>query len=158
MLRKYCTQYASKFGKLSSGHRTRKVQSQRKAMPKNVQTTAQLHSFHMLARWCSKSFKLGFNSIWTKKFQMYKLDLENTEKPEIKLSTSVGSEKKLLLLLLLSHFSRVRLFATPWIAAHQAFLFITISQSSLRLTSIESVMPSSHLILCCPLLLLSPNP
>ena len=50
--------------------------------------------------------------------------------------------------------SRVRLFATPWIAARQASLSITISQSSLRLMSIESVMPSSHLILCCPLLLL----
>ena len=45
---------------------------------------------------------------------------------------------------------------TPWIAAHQASLSITNSQSSLRLTSIESVMPSSHLILCCPLLLLPP--
>ena len=50
--------------------------------------------------------------------------------------------------------SRVRLFATPWIAARQASLSITNSQSSLRLTSIESVMPSSHLILRCPLLLL----
>ena len=49
-----CTQYASKFGKLSSGHRTGKgqfsFQSQRKAMPKNVQTTAQLHSSHMLVK------------------------------------------------------------------------------------------------------------
>ena len=50
--------------------------------------------------------------------------------------------------------SRVWLFATPWIAAHQASLSITNSRSSLRLTSIESVMPSSHLILCHPLLLL----
>ena len=49
--------------------------------------------------------------------------------------------------------SRVRLFATPWIAARQASLSITNSWSSLRLTSIESVMPSSHLILCRPLLL-----
>ena len=49
---------------------------------------------------------------------------------------------------------RVRLFATPWIAAHQASLFITISRSSLRLTS-EAVMPSSHLILSRPLLLSS---
>ena len=48
------------------------------------------------------------------------------------------------------------LFATPWIAACQASLSITNSQSSLRLTSIESVMPSSHLILCRPLLLLPP--
>ena len=54
--------------------------------------------------------------------------------------------------------SRVRLFATPWIAARQASLSITNSQSSLRLTSIESVMPSSHLILCRPLLLLPPIP
>ena len=50
--------------------------------------------------------------------------------------------------------SCVRLFATPWITARQASLSITISRSSLRLTSIESVMPSSHLILCRPLLLL----
>ena len=50
--------------------------------------------------------------------------------------------------------SRIRLFATPWIAARQASLSITNSQSSLKLTSIESVMPSSHLILCHPLLLL----
>ena len=49
--------------------------------------------------------------------------------------------------------SRVRLFSTPWIAARQASLSITNSQSSLRLTSIESVMPSSRLILCHPLLL-----
>ena len=54
--------------------------------------------------------------------------------------------------------SRVQLFATPWIAARQASLSITISWSSLRLTSIESVMPSSHLILCRPLLLLPPIP
>ena len=53
-----------------------------------------------------------------------------------------------------SSLSRVRLFATPWIAARQASLSITNSLSSLRLTSIESVMPSSHLILCHPLLLL----
>ena len=52
--------------------------------------------------------------------------------------------------------SCVRLFATPWIAARQAFLTNTNSRSSLRLTSIESVMPSSHLILCRPLLLLPP--
>ena len=54
--------------------------------------------------------------------------------------------------------SRVRLFVTPWIAACQASLSITNSQSSLRLTSIESVMPSSHLILCRPLLLMPPIP
>ena len=54
--------------------------------------------------------------------------------------------------------SRVRLFATPWIAALQASLSITNSQSLLKLMSIETVMPFSHLILCCPLLLLPPIP
>ena len=62
---KCCMQYVYKSGKPSSGHRTGKgrfsLQSQRKAMTKNVQTTAQLHLFHMLAR-SSKFFKLGFNS------------------------------------------------------------------------------------------------
>ena len=54
--------------------------------------------------------------------------------------------------------SCVRLFATPWIAARWASLSITNSRSSLRLASIESVMPSSHLILGHPPLLLPPNP
>ena len=50
--------------------------------------------------------------------------------------------------------SRVQLFVTPWTAAHQASLSFTISWSLLKLMSIESVMPSNHIILCCPLLLL----
>ena len=54
--------------------------------------------------------------------------------------------------------SRVQLFVTPWTAARQASLTITNSWSSLRLMSIESVIPSSHLILCCPLFLLPPIP
>ena len=54
--------------------------------------------------------------------------------------------------------SCVRLFGTPWITARQASLSITNSRNSLRLTFIKSVMPSSHLILCCPLLLLPPIP
>ena len=98
MLWKCCTQYASKFGKLSSGHRTGKgqfsFQSQRKAMPKNVQTTAQLHSSHMLAKSGSKFSKPGFNSMWTVNFQMFSLDLEKAEEPEIKLPTTTGSSKK----------------------------------------------------------------
>ena len=52
---------------------------------------------------------------------------------------------------LLSH---VRLFATPWTATRQASLFFIISPSLLKLMSIESMMPSNHLVLCCPLLLL----
>ena len=97
MLWKCCTQYASKFGKLSSGHRTGRGQfsfeSQRKAMPKSVQPTAQLHSSHTLAKYCSKFSKSGFNSTWTENFQMFKLDLEKAEEPEIKLPTSAGSSK-----------------------------------------------------------------
>ena len=50
--------------------------------------------------------------------------------------------------------SHIQLFVTPWTAAHWASLSFTISQSLLKLTSIESMMPSNHLILCCPLLLL----
>ena len=80
MLWKCCTQYASKFGKLSSGHRTGKgqfsFQSQRKAMPKNVQTTAQLHSSHTLVKSCSKFSKPGFNCTWAMNFLMFELDLK----------------------------------------------------------------------------------
>ena len=54
--------------------------------------------------------------------------------------------------------SRVQLFATPWIAACQASLSNTNTWSSPKLMCIKSVMPSSHLILCCPLLLLPPIP
>ena len=60
-------QYASKFGKLSSGYRTGNgqfsFQSQRKAMPKHAQTTTQLHSSHTLAKYYSKFSKPGFNSM-----------------------------------------------------------------------------------------------
>ena len=104
---KCCTQCVSKFGKFSSGHRTGKcsfsLQSQRRAMPKNVQPAIQLPSFHMLAS--SQSSKLGFSTTWTKNFQMYNLGLEKAEEPEIKLPTSVdlkeckGIPKKILLLL-----------------------------------------------------------
>ena len=63
-------------------------------MPKDVQITVQLNSFHILARLCSKSLKLGFSSRWIKNFQMCKLDLAKAGEPEIKFPTSVGSEKK----------------------------------------------------------------
>ena len=95
MLWKCCTQYASTFGKLSRGHRTGKgqfsFQSQRKAMPKNAQTTAQLHSSHTLVKECSKFSKPGFSNMWTRNYQMFKLVLEKAEEPEIKLPTSAGS-------------------------------------------------------------------
>ena len=63
-------------------------------MPKNAQIIRQLHSSHMLGKKCSKFSKWGFNSIWTENFQMFKLDLEKTEEPEIKLPTSSESCKK----------------------------------------------------------------
>ena len=62
-------------------------QCQRRAMPEDVQTTTQLHSSHMLA-------KQGFNSTWSKNFQMFKLDLGKAEEPDIKLPISTGSQKK----------------------------------------------------------------
>ena len=97
MLWKCCIQYASKFGKFSSGHRTGKdqfsFQSQR-GKPKNAQTTTQLHSSHTLAKKCSNFSKPGFNSRGMVNFPMFKLDLGKAEEPEIKLPTSVGSLKK----------------------------------------------------------------
>ena len=69
-------------------------QSQRKAMPKSAQSTAQLHSSHMLVKQCSKFSKPGFSNMWTVNFKMFKLVLEKAEEPEIKLSTSAGSLKK----------------------------------------------------------------
>ena len=73
MLWKCYTQYASKSGRLSHGHRTGKgqfsFQSQRRAIPNNVQTTTQLHSSHTLPKSSSKFSKPGFNSTWTKNFQ-----------------------------------------------------------------------------------------
>ena len=62
-------------------------------------------------------------------------------------------DKDWLLLLLLSCFSRVRRFAAPWTAAHQASLSITNSWSLLKLMSVKSVMPFNRLILLCSLLL-----
>ena len=98
MLWKCCIQHASKFGKLSSGHRTGKgqfsFQSQRKAMPKNAQTTTRLHSSHTLVKQCSKISKPGFSNTWTVNIQMFKLVLEKAEEQEINLPMSAGSSKK----------------------------------------------------------------
>ena len=98
MLWKCCTWYASKFGKLSSGHRTGKgqfsFQSQRKAMPKNAQTTTQLRSSHMLVKSFSKFSKPAFSNTWTMNFLTFKQVFEKAEEPEIKLPTSTGSSKK----------------------------------------------------------------
>ena len=91
MLWKGCTQYASKFGNPSSGHRTGKgqfsFQSQRKAIPKNIQTISLISD-------ASKVILKILQAKWTMNFQMFKLDLEKAEEPEIKLPTSVESLKK----------------------------------------------------------------
>ena len=62
------------------------------------------------------------------------------------------------LIVIVQSLSHVQHFATPWTAARQDFLSFTISQSVLKLMSIESVMPSNHLVLSCPLLLPSVFP
>ena len=91
MLWKCCTQYASKLGKRSSGHRTRKgqfsFQSQRKAMPKNAQTTTQLHSSHTLVKILQTRLQQYMN-------RELPDVLEKAEEPEIKLPTSAESSKK----------------------------------------------------------------
>ena len=87
------TRYASKFGKVSSGHRTRKgqflFQWQRRAMPKNV---------HLLISRTNKAIlkirQARLQRYVIQKFQMYKLDLEKAKEPEIKLPTFVGSLEK----------------------------------------------------------------
>ena len=94
---KRSTQYVSKFGNFSHGHKTGKgqfsFQLQRKKMPKNVQTIEQLHSFHMLERQCSKSFMIGFSNSWARTSRCTSC-IYKAEKQEIKLPTSVGSWEK----------------------------------------------------------------
>ena len=96
MLWECCTQYASKFGKLSSGHRTGKVFI---AIPKkgnakecsNYRTIALIsHASKIMV----KISKPGFSNTWTVNFHLFKLVLEEAEEPEIKLPTSSGSWKK----------------------------------------------------------------
>ena len=68
--------------------------NRKKTMPKNAQTTTQLHSSYTLVKWCSKFSEPGFSNMWTTNFQMFKPVLEKTEEPEIKLPTSTGSSRK----------------------------------------------------------------
>ena len=94
MLLKCCTQYASKCGKLSSAHRTGMfvfLAIPKKVISKNVQLP---HSCTHLTCYQSNFSKQFFNSTWTVKFHMFKLDLEKTEEPEIKLPSSIGFSKK----------------------------------------------------------------
>ena len=96
MLSKCCTQYASKFGKLSSGRRTGKgqfsFQFQRKPMPKNVQTTYIIALISHASKAMLKILQARLQQCVN--FQIFKLNLEKAEEPEIKLPTSTGSWKK----------------------------------------------------------------
>ena len=94
MLWKCCTQYASKFGKLSSGHRTEKVsfhsnrkERQCQRMFKQCTTALISHTSKLVLKFCQARLQQYVN------FQRYKLVVDKAEKPEIKLLTSVGSEK-----------------------------------------------------------------
>ena len=98
--------------------------------------------------------KTALTTVWTSAFEEKKVsdypDNKHIKMRQCCLTLQVFSSVQSL--------SHVWLFATPWIAARQASLSITNPRSSLRLMSIESMMPSSHLILCCPLLLLPSIP
>ena len=98
MLWKCCTQYASKFGRLSSGHRTGKsqfsFQSQRKAMPKNAQTTAQLHSSHA-SKVMLKILQARLQQYVNHEFPYVQVGFrEGRGEPKIKLPTSAGSSRR----------------------------------------------------------------
>ena len=99
MLCKCSTQYASKFGKLSSGHRTAK-RSVFILIPKkhNAKEGSNYYTIALISHarkvMFTKFSKLGFNSMWNKNFQMFNLDLEKAEEPDIKFPTAVGSQKK----------------------------------------------------------------
>ena len=94
ILLKWYTQYASKFGKLSSGHRRRKSVSIPVPKKGNAKQYTNYHTIAIIS-YASKVMlnilQLGFNSTWTKNFQMYKLDLGKGEEPEMKLPTFIES-------------------------------------------------------------------
>ena len=98
MLWKCCTQYVSKFGKLSSGHRTGKgqfsFQSQRKAMPKNAQTTTQLHSFHMLVKLMLKILQARLQQYMNRERPDVQAGFRKGRGTRDQLPTSAGSWKK----------------------------------------------------------------
>ena len=113
-------------------------------------------SFYCTAKWISSIISPPF---WTSSHSGHRRALSRVPYAvQSALSLLYAENQQYTLFSSVQSLSRVRLFATPWIAAHQASLSITSSWSSLRLTSIESVIPSSHLILGHPLLLLPPIP
>ena len=88
----------------------------------------------------------------------HKVSTSSPARSSVQFSRSVMSDSLCLKFSSVQSFSHVQLFATPWTAVRQASLSITNSRSLLKLMPIELVMPSSHLILCRPLLLLPPIP
>ena len=97
MLWKCCTQYSSKFGKPSSGHRTGKGQFSFQSTgsnAKNAQKNSTVAVISHTSKVMHKILQPGFNSTWTVNFQMFKLDLEKPEKWDTKLPTFAGSLKK----------------------------------------------------------------
>ena len=98
MLWKYCTQYVSKFGKLSSGHRMGKrsvfIPIQKKGNAKECSNYRTIALISHASKIMLKILKVRFNSTWAEKFQMFKLTSEKAEEPEIKLPTSARSSKK----------------------------------------------------------------
>ena len=98
MLWKCCTQYASKFGKLSSGHKTGEgqfsFQSQRKAMPKNAQTTCTIAFISHANKVMLQILKAKLQQYVNHELSDVQVVLEKAEEPEIKLPTSSGSRKK----------------------------------------------------------------
>ena len=96
MLLKCCTQYASKFGKLKQWPQDRKrlvfITISKKSKAKDVQPTTQLYSSHKLKM--LKILQARLQSTWIMNFQIFKLDLEKGQEPEIKFPTSVSSSKK----------------------------------------------------------------
>ena len=98
MLWKCCTQYASKCGKLSSGHRTGKGQFSFQSQERQCQRMLkQLHNcthLPLLVKQCLKFSKPSFSNTWIMNLQIFKMVLEKAEELEIKLSTSAGSSEK----------------------------------------------------------------
>ena len=98
MLLKCCTQYASKFGKLNSGHMIGKGQfsllNPKEGNAKECSNYRTIALTSHASKVMLKILQARLHSTWTVNFQMFKLDLDKAEEPEIKLPTSIGSSKK----------------------------------------------------------------
>ena len=161
---KCCTQYASKFGKLVSGHRTGKGQ---------FSVAFQKGNAKECSNYCTIALTSHASKVMPKILLVRLQQYMNWEFPDVQSGFRKGrgtrdqiasiywiieKTREFQKNILVQSLRCVRLFVTPWIAAHQASLSITNSRSSHKLMSIESVMPSNHLIFCRPLLLLPPIP